>query len=126
MSQTTQHRFLLWGWLLFIGSAIFFMIASFRAGDLLSLAGGTLFLVACFVFLAPLLAQRASDVGEGETSTASPPSKYSRYRQDWFRAVNSRLRASAATMRPQVPAHLQEQSRRYSTRSELRFFASIR
>ena len=126
MSQTTQHRFLLWGWILFIGSAIFFMIASVRAGDLLSLAGGTLFLVACFVFLAPLLAQRAGDVGEGETSTASPPSKYSRYRQDWFRAVNSRLRASAAPMMPQAPAHQQAQNQRHSIRSELRFFASIR
>jgi len=126
MSQTTQHRYLLWGWILFIGSAIFFMIASFRVGDLLSLTGSTLFLVACFVFLVPLLAQRSRDAGEGETSTASPPSKYSRYRQDWFRAVNSRLRESAATLTPQAPAHLQEQNRRHSIRSELRFFASTR
>ncbi len=126
MSQNTQHRFLLWGWVLFIGSAIFFMIASFRSGDLLSLTGGALFLVACFVFLAPLLAQRAAEAGETGANSSSLPSKYSRYRQDWFRAVNSRLRGSAATMMPQAPAHLQDQNRRHSIRSELRFFASIR
>ena len=56
MSQATQHRLHLWGWILFILSAIFFMASSIRAGDPLSLAGGALFLVACFVFLAPLLA----------------------------------------------------------------------
>ncbi len=126
MSQNTQHRFQLWGWILFIGSAIFFMITSIRSGDLLGLAGGVLFLVACFVFLAPLLAQRAAETGEAGASSSSQPSKYSQYRQDWFRAVNSRLRVSAATTMPQAPAHLQEQNRRHSTRSELRFFASIR
>ena len=126
MSQNTQHRFLLWGWILFIGSAIFFMITSIRSGDLLGLAGGVLFLVACFVFLAPLLAQRAAETGEAGPSSSLQPSKYSRYRQDWFRAVNSRLRESAATMMPQAPAHLQDQNRRHSVRSELRFFASIR
>ena len=126
MSQHTQHRFQLWGWILFIGSAIFFMITSIRSGDLLGLVGGTLFLVACFVFLAPLLAQRAAEAGEADASNSSPPSKCSRYRQDWFRAVNSRLRESAATMTPQAPAHLQDQNRRHSIRSELRFFASIR
>jgi hypothetical protein len=59
MSKNAQHHFQFWGWILFIGSAIFFMASSLRSGDLLSLAGGALFLVACFVFLAPLLAQRA-------------------------------------------------------------------
>ena len=57
MTQTTQYRFQLWGWILFIASAIFFMATSLRAGDPLGLIGGALFLVACFVFLAPLLAQ---------------------------------------------------------------------
>ena len=58
MTQTTQYRFQLWGWILFIASAIFFMATSLRAGDPLGLIGGALFLVACFVFLAPLLVQR--------------------------------------------------------------------
>jgi len=59
MSENTHQRVQLWGWILFIGSAIFFMAASLRAGDPLSLIGGALFLVACFVFLAPLLSQLA-------------------------------------------------------------------
>ncbi len=60
MSQITQQRFQLWGWILFIASAIFFMASSIRAGDPLSLIGGAFFLVACFIFLAPLLNQLAA------------------------------------------------------------------
>ena len=89
MSQHTQHRFLLWGWILFIASAIFFMAASIRAGDPISLIGGALFLLACFVFLVPLLAQLAVVDDATEVSSLTPPSRYSRYRPDWFRAVNS-------------------------------------
>ena len=60
MAQTTQYRFQLWGWILFIASAVFFMTASINAGDPISLIGGALFLLACFVFLVPLLAQLAA------------------------------------------------------------------
>jgi len=47
--------FQLCGWLLFICSALFFIISSIRAGDILSLAGGILFLIACLVFLVPVI-----------------------------------------------------------------------
>ena len=132
MSQTTQHRFHLWGWILFIASAIFFMIASINAGDPISLIGGALFLFACFVFLAPLLAQlavvddEAEAEAEAEVSSLSPPSKYSRYRPDWFRAVNLQSHEPGATSMPPVQAHLTDQNRHHSIRSELRFFASTR
>jgi hypothetical protein len=132
MSQATQNRFQLWGWILFIASALFFMISSIRAGDPVSLAGGALFLVACFVFMAPLLARHetAEEVEEveevEEASTALPPRKCFRYRPDWFRAASLRSRAPGAPMTPPAPAHLLEQSRRQSVRSELRFFASTR
>ena len=43
----------LWGWSLFVFSALFFMASSWRAGDMVSFIGGALFLVACFAFLAP-------------------------------------------------------------------------
>ena len=43
------------GWILFILSASFFVAASIRAGDVLSLLGSLLFLFACFVFLVPLV-----------------------------------------------------------------------
>ena len=126
MSQTTQNRFQLWGWILFVGSALFFMISSIRAGDPVSLAGGALFLVACFVFMAPLLARPETADEAEEASTALPPRKCFRYRPDWFRVASLRSRAPGAPMTPPAPAHLLEQSRRQSVRSELRFFASTR
>jgi hypothetical protein len=43
------------GWLLFIVSALFFIAAAWRAGDMLTLAGGIFFLVACFSFLVPIV-----------------------------------------------------------------------
>jgi len=43
------------GWLLFIVSALFFIAAAWRAGDMLALAGGMFFLVACFSFLVPVV-----------------------------------------------------------------------
>jgi len=57
VSQSIQHRFQLWGWLLFVFSALCYVATSARAGDLLGLAGGLLFLVACLLFLAPLVAE---------------------------------------------------------------------
>lgn len=49
----------LWGWGLFIVSALFFVATSVRAGDPLGLLGALFFLVACFVFLWPF--KRRSD-----------------------------------------------------------------
>lgn len=43
----------IWGWMLFIVSALFFIVASIRAGDSIGLLGGVFFLIACFVFLIP-------------------------------------------------------------------------
>lgn len=48
-----DRRCHLWGWGLFIVSALFFIATSVRAGDPLGLIGALFFLVACFVFLAP-------------------------------------------------------------------------
>jgi hypothetical protein len=126
MSQATQHRYQLWGWILFIVSAIFFMAASINAGDPISLVGGAFFLIACFVFLAPLLAQLLQASENDDASNLLQLRKCFQYRPGWFRAVNWRSRVPGVTSRQPVPAHLQEQSRRHSIRSELRFFASIR
>ena len=41
------------GWILFVFSALAFIAASLRAGDMVGLAGGVLFLVACLIFLIP-------------------------------------------------------------------------
>ncbi len=76
MTQNTQLRFQLWGWILFILSAIFFMAASIRAQDPISLIGGALFLVACLVFLAPLLVQRTAAADEQAASPYISPISY--------------------------------------------------
>ena len=49
------------GWFLFIVSALFYGIASIRAGDFLGFLGSLFFLVACFVFLIPFAFQGRSD-----------------------------------------------------------------
>jgi energy-coupling factor transporter transmembrane protein EcfT len=41
----------LWGWLLFVISALFFIASSIRNGDMIGLLGGIFFLLACVVFL---------------------------------------------------------------------------
>ena len=43
------------GWVLFIASAIGFIISAWGSGDYAALSGGWLFLLACFVFLWPLV-----------------------------------------------------------------------
>ena len=43
------------GWILFVFSAIGFIISSARLGDVAGIAGGILFLAGCLVFIAPLL-----------------------------------------------------------------------
>jgi hypothetical protein len=42
----------LWGWVLFVISALFFIVSSIRNGDLIGLLGGIFFLLACVAFLA--------------------------------------------------------------------------
>ena len=50
-----ERRCQILGWALFILSAAFFMATSWVAGDPIGFTGGTLFFVACFVFLAPFV-----------------------------------------------------------------------
>lgn len=51
-------KWILAGWLLFIVSALFFIAAAWRAGDMLAPAGGVFFLIACFSFLVPIVGER--------------------------------------------------------------------
>jgi hypothetical protein len=46
----------LFGWILFLVCAGFFIASSIESGSLLSLLGSIVFLVACFVFMYPLVA----------------------------------------------------------------------
>ena len=47
--------FEVWGWCLFIVSAVFFVASTARSGDMLGLFGSLFFLIACVVFLVPCL-----------------------------------------------------------------------
>ena len=121
MTENRQIRFHLWGWILFVFSALCYVVSSIRAGDPLGLAGGILFLLACLLFLAPLLADSRRPI-----NNSSPPCKCSRYRRGWFRAAHCLSRAPAAPTTPPAPARLSEQSRRLAARQALRFYASTR
>lgn len=46
------------GWLLFVGSALAFLVSALRSGDMAALVGAALFLIACFVFLIPFVRSR--------------------------------------------------------------------
>ena len=60
------------GWGLFVLSALFFTAASLRSGDALAIAGSLLFLVACFVFLLPMVLYLKA---RGEKPAAEPSGK---------------------------------------------------
>ena len=45
------------GWLLFVVCALLFLAAGVKNGDLLTLIGSLVFLLACIVFLIPLLSR---------------------------------------------------------------------
>ncbi len=51
-SPPKANRYDLWGWLLFVISALFFIVSSIRNGDVVGLFGGVFFLLACVAFLA--------------------------------------------------------------------------
>jgi hypothetical protein len=52
MSDRTVH---ILGWVLFIFSAVGFIVSGLKSGDLAALIGSVLFLIACLVFLLPLV-----------------------------------------------------------------------
>lgn len=58
LNERAQHRSQVIGWLLFIASALFFTVSTLKNGDVLGVCGSLLFLVACFIFLRPLIQQR--------------------------------------------------------------------
>ncbi|MEO1439034.1 MAG: cytochrome oxidase subunit III [Chloroflexota bacterium] len=53
--MSRDERFQLAGWVLFIICAVFYTIASIESRSWSSLAGSVVFLVACFVFMVPLI-----------------------------------------------------------------------
>jgi len=54
-NRRREKRFNLWGWLLFVVCAGFFIASAVTSGDVLYLIGGIIFLLACIVFIIPLV-----------------------------------------------------------------------
>jgi len=50
-----EIKYQLLGWVLFIFCAIFFILSSLKNHDILTFIGSAIFLIACIVFLIPLL-----------------------------------------------------------------------
>jgi len=50
-----ERTYQLIGWALFVICALFYIFAGLRSGDDLTVIGSLVFLVACFVFMIPLL-----------------------------------------------------------------------
>jgi hypothetical protein len=59
-----ERRFSLWGWILFVVCALFFIASSLQGRDLFGLFGSMIFLAACFVFLYPLVKKDDRDQGK--------------------------------------------------------------
>lgn len=53
--MSRDERYQLVGWVLFIVCALFYIAASIESGSVTSFIGSVVFLVACFVFVIPLL-----------------------------------------------------------------------
>ncbi|MFH1662814.1 MAG: hypothetical protein ABH934_02725 [Chloroflexota bacterium] len=60
-SQRKERQFNLWGWLLFLVCAAFFIASAVTSGDVLYLTGSIIFLLACLLFLVPLLKKQKTD-----------------------------------------------------------------
>ena len=54
-NRKRKDRYALTGWLLFILCAVFYLASSLKNHDLLAVIGSVLFLLACLVFMIPLV-----------------------------------------------------------------------
>ena len=61
--KNRERNFQLWGWILFLVCAGFFIASGVAGGDILSVAGSIIFLIGCVVFIVPLVmkGKRGSD-----------------------------------------------------------------
>jgi len=63
LSGRKERQFNLWGWLLFVVCAAFFIASAVISGDVLYLIGSIVFLIACLVFLFPLIKRETDKDG---------------------------------------------------------------
>ncbi len=65
-NRKRKDRYALAGWLLFILCAVFYLASSLKNHDLLAVIGSGLFLIACLVFLVPIVKPDNQAVREAE------------------------------------------------------------
>ena len=53
-----EKKFQLWGWIAFILCAVFFIASSIVHFDLYGLVGSIIFLLACVIFIIPLIERK--------------------------------------------------------------------
>jgi len=61
--KNRERKFSLWGWLLFLVCAGFFIASAIEGDNVLGLAGSTIFLVGCIIFIIPLVTKKNRDEG---------------------------------------------------------------
>ena len=54
-NRRRERKYNLWGWILFVVCAGFFIASALQNGDVLYLIGSIVFLLACIVFIIPLV-----------------------------------------------------------------------
>ena len=54
-TRDRERKLHLWGWMLFVVCAGFFIASAVESGSLLGLIGSVIFLFACIIFIAPLV-----------------------------------------------------------------------
>ncbi len=59
--RNRERKFMIWGWGLFVLCAGFFIAYSVEAHNILNLVGSIIFLIACVVFLIPLVMNGRED-----------------------------------------------------------------
>jgi len=57
IKMTSETKYQVAGWVLFIICAIFFMASSWKNHDTLTFIGSIIFLIACIVFLIPIFSK---------------------------------------------------------------------
>jgi len=53
--KNRERKFHLYGWVLFLVCAFFFIASGIKGGDFLTVAGSFIFLAGCVVFIIPLV-----------------------------------------------------------------------
>lgn len=60
-NKNRERKFQLWGWILFLICAGFFIASAIKTDDMLVLVGSIIFLSGCLVFIIPIVKRETQD-----------------------------------------------------------------